>query len=535
MSSRKERRQTASGRGWVRARKAVQSLSLLTFVVLFLWSRQDGWPGEVVNIPMRLDPLLVLSHALASRTLLAGSALALLTVASTIIAGRVWCGWICPLGTTLDLLAVNGLRKSAPVPAEGWRGVKYTLVALILAAACLRNQALLFFDPLSIFQRTLTVSVRPAANQIVTAFEAALYRNPAMAAPISTLDAWIRPTLLPVSPTFFRDTLLLAAFFAALVALDLVAARFWCRYLCPLGGLLGFLSKIAIFRRDLKQACKGCALCTALCPTGTISSSKGYASDPGECTVCLECLQACPRDLTTFKPQLSRAAWNTYDPNRRQALFAMGTALAATALYRTDALAARQAPNLLRPPGVPVTNEDPVAFTNCTRCGECLRVCPTSGLQPAVLDAGVEGLGSPVLMPRLGYCDYSCNACGQICPVEAIPRLGLADKRLQIIGQATIDENRCIAWSDHQPCIVCEEMCPLPKKAIELEVAQVWGPGATRVVLQLPHVLRDLCIGCGICEYQCPVSGSAAIRVYNAAADRQLQGGAILRVTRLES
>jgi formate hydrogenlyase subunit 6/NADH:ubiquinone oxidoreductase subunit I len=114
----------------------------------------------------------------------------------------------------------------------------------------------------------------------------------------------------------------------------------------------------------------------------------------------------------------------------------------------------------------------------------------------------------------LGYCDYSCNACGQICPTQAIPPLSLDEKRLQVVGKAYIDKNRCLAWSDHQPCIVCEEMCPLPQKAIQLEKQEVWGPDGIPVRVQLPHVLRETCIGCGICEYKCPVSGDSAIRVY---------------------
>jgi NAD-dependent dihydropyrimidine dehydrogenase PreA subunit len=121
---------------------------------------------------------------------------------------------------------------------------------------------------------------------------------------------------------------------------------------------------------------------------------------------------------------------------------------------------------------------------------------------------------TPILVPRLGYCDYSCSACGQVCPVQAIPPLTLEDKRKQIIGEAYIDQNRCIAWSDHRDCIVCEEMCPLPDKAIQLEEAEVWGADNTRVTVKLPHVLRERCIGCGICEYKCPVNGEAAIRVY---------------------
>ena len=520
--SKKKKQKAHRGGAWVTARKSVQYLALVVFVALFLWSRQDGWPGNLINIPLRLDPLLVLAHMLASRTFLAGSALAFILIFITLLFGRAWCGWLCPLGTTLDLIGLHRWRSRQSAPPEGWRQVKYTLLLIIVAAAVFGNLTLLFLDPLTILLRTLTVSLWPAANQVITAMETILYPVPALAEPITTFDAWLRPMIMPMEPAYYRDAVLFAALFLGLIALDLLASRFWCRYLCPLGGFLGLLSKVAIFRRRLTQECKGCTLCTQLCPTGTINPAKGYASDPGECTMCLDCLETCPRGLTTFSPKFSLAEWNDYDPGRREAFLAVGTAIAAIALYRSDLFARRESPTLLRPPGVLDVNPDTVVFTQCTRCSECMRVCPTNGLQPAVLDAGVEGLGSPVLIPRLGYCDYSCNACGQVCPVQAIPALNLDQKRLQVIGKAYIDEDRCIAWSDHLPCIVCEEMCPLPKKAVQLENAEVWGPDGTQVNLQLPHVVRDLCIGCGICEYKCPVSSQAAIRVYNDHAAVQL-------------
>ncbi len=519
-ASKKPRRALPEG-PWVRARKAVQVVALVAFMALFLWSRQGGWPGNLINIPMRLDPLLVLAQSIASRILLAGSALALIVIVGTLVFGRAWCGWLCPLGTTLDLIAPRGGRKKQPHISEKWRRVKYVLLLTILTAALFGNLTLLFFDPLTIFQRTIAVSIWPALNQIVTAGESFLYGVPALAEPISTFDTWLRPMILPPTPAYYRDALLFAALFLGVVLLDLLAPRFWCRYLCPLGGLLGLLSKPAVFQRRLTQECKGCTLCTDVCPTGTVDPERGYASDPGECTMCMECLAPCPRGLTTFAPRFAAAGWNEYDPSRREALLALGAGIASVALFRSDAFTAREAPTLLRPPGVAETNPDVVAFTRCTRCSECIRVCPTSGLQPAVLDAGVEGVGSPVLLPRLGYCDYSCNACGQACPVQAIPPLTLEQKRLQVIGAAYIDENRCLPWSDRTPCIVCEEMCPVPKKAVWLEQAEVLGPDGTQISLQLPHVQRELCIGCGICEYKCPVNGQAAIRVYSMRTGQQ--------------
>jgi polyferredoxin len=504
---------------WITFRKAVQYLSLFVFFGLFVWSTQGGGAGNLVNIPMRLDPLLILANLLAARVFLAGSSLALIVVLLTLVFGRAWCGWLCPLGTLLDLFPLERARKHRSAPSEGWRRVKYDLLIVILAAALLGNLTLLFFDPLALLLRTLSVSLWPALDRIVTALETALGNVPFLADPLAVFDGWIRPAVLPVQPVFYRAGLLYSAVFLAVILLNLLAARFWCRYLCPLGGGLGLLSKLAIFRRKVGTECKGCTLCTDICPTGTIDPAKGYASDPAECTMCLDCLEVCPRGLNNFVPVFSLEKKTVYDPSRREALLAIGATVASVALLKSDVLARRQSPYLVRPPGVRETNPDVAAFTKCTRCSECMRVCPTGGLQPSVFESGLEGLGAPILVPRLGYCDYSCNACGQACPVQAIPPLDLEKKRKQVIGLAYINQNRCIPWSDHQPCLVCEEMCPLPKKAIQLEKVTVWGPDGTQVAVQLPHVQRDLCIGCGICEYKCPVSGEAAIRVYMPKVD----------------
>jgi translation initiation factor RLI1 len=130
-------------------------------------------------------------------------------------------------------------------------------------------------------------------------------------------------------------------------------------------------------------------------------------------------------------------------------------------------------------------------------------------LQPALLEAGLAGFWTPHLVPRLGYCDFGCNACGQVCPSEAIPYLTLTDKRQAVMGLAAVDRNRCLPWAYNTPCIVCEEMCPVPDKAVKLEREQVG-----EIELQKPYVVAELCIGCGICEQHCPLAGEAAIRVY---------------------
>jgi ferredoxin len=134
-------------------------------------------------------------------------------------------------------------------------------------------------------------------------------------------------------------------------------------------------------------------------------------------------------------------------------------------------------------------------------------------LRPSHAEAGIDALWGPVLAPRTGYCDYSCTACGDVCPTGAILKLALEDKRRWVLGLAQIDEERCIPWADNVDCIVCEEMCPIPEKAVRLETVQMESETGETVELRRPSVVADLCNGCGICEHQCPVNGESAIRV----------------------
>jgi ferredoxin len=224
----------------------------------------------------------------------------------------------------------------------------------------------------------------------------------------------------------------------------------------------------------------------------------------------MECLYDCPISETTFSPHLDPAGWNSYDPDRRSALVTFGAAITGVALLKIDFRKENRNHFLLRPPG----SEESELLSTCVRCGQCIRTCPTGALQPALTGAGIEGIWTPIVIPRLGYCDYGCNACGPSCPVDAIPALGLEEKRVQVIGQVYIDQDRCIPWADNIDCIVCEEMCPLPEKAIELELAEVENPTGEIVIVQRPEVIRDRCTGCGICEYKCPVEGESAIRVF---------------------
>jgi polyferredoxin len=453
----------------------------------------------------------MIAATLAGRTFLAGLGLAALTLLLTLVFGRVWCGWLCPLGTLLEWLGPRRSRKTNP--PESWRAIKYLLLTAILAAALLGNQTLSIFDPITILNRTLATTIWPATHYAVAQAEAFLYQFALLWGPLDLLhNLVVRPLFLEIQPVFSL-TFLIAACFVALVALNWWAQRFWCRYLCPLGGLLGLVSRFSLLRRQVSDDCVQCARCAHTCPTATIDPKDGYRSDPAECIVCFDCLVDCPQSGIGFRWQLPSwrpAAQQAYDPTRRQVLAAMGASVAGVALLGVEPITTRQPAAMIRPPG-----SDLVDFgALCARCGACVRVCPTQGLQPSFFEGGVQNLLTPRLVPRLGYCNFGCNACGQVCPTGAIPRLELVVKQHTPIGLARVDRDRCLPWTFDTPCIVCEESCPVEDKAIKLDEVEVFGPQGERITLQRPRVVRELCIGCGICEYQCPMGGESAIRVY---------------------
>lgn len=508
-STRKRRRQPKPD-GWVTARKITQIAALLVFTAAVVFSRTGGLSPDLAGLSIRLSPLAMVANLLSSKTFLAGSTLSLILLLSGLVVGRAWCGWLCPMGTILDLFHFSR-RKDRKEPPQNLRKMKYALLMVILLSAILGNLTLLVFDPLTIFVRSATLTILPVLDRSIYAVEKLLIKIPSMADAVSSFDAWLRPMLFPVAAPSIQYSLLFGLFFIVIILLNLNAERFWCRYLCPLGAMLGLPSKLAFFQRRTNSNCADCGLCSTGCPTGTINPGDHFKSDPAECTLCMNCRSSCQKGAASFSPKWQPARRQSYDINRRLFLSSLGVSIVSVALFSLDWIKRRSKNFFLRPPGV--TNENDF-LSKCVRCGECLKVCPTQALQADAGLSGLEGVFTPVLLLRNGFCDFACNNCGQYCPTGAIPRLPLEVKQQTVIGRAYIDQNRCLAWSDHTNCIVCEEMCPLPQKAITLDPKTFTAPDGSPVEVKLPVVDRARCIGCGTCENKCPLKGDAAIRVY---------------------
>ncbi len=503
-----------SWKAWRRVRQSVQIVFFAFYIALIFAVVQRRVAPALSDIFFRFDPLSALGSMLASRQWIPKLGLALITVAATLIIGRVWCGWICPMGSLLEWVTFKKARKRSASISPRWRLVKYFLLATILAAALLGSLTLLVLDPIAIFTRTLTTAILPAIFQAINSIETVLYRVEFLTPALDSFEGVVRGGILPVEQPAFAQNLSIATLFFGIIALNLLAHRFWCRYLCPLGALLGWLAKFSIFRPMIGSACSECTRCAITCQPGAIGTTKGaFHVMPAECTVCLDCLGNCkPADIH-FKLALKPAQREDFELSRRQALGALATGAAGVLLLGTDLRLRQDNPLRIRPPGVADENS---FLSTCLRCSQCIKICPTTALQPALNEAGLAGLWTPVVVPRVGYCDFGCTACGQVCPSGAIPRLELEVKRKTVIGKASIDKNRCLPWASGIPCIVCEEMCPTPQKSIRLEQAQVTDAYGQARTVQRPSVLREVCIGCGICEHQCPLEGVAAVRVYNA-------------------
>jgi polyferredoxin/formate hydrogenlyase subunit 6/NADH:ubiquinone oxidoreductase subunit I len=501
-------------KAWRRVRQVVQVLAFATYIILILAVVERRVAPALADIFFRLDPLTAFSAMLASRAWIPNLGLALVTVVVTLIVGRVWCGWLCPLGSLLEWISFPKARRRAASISPRWRWVKYFLLAVSLAMALFGSLSLLVLDPLAIFTRTLTTAILPAIFFAVNSVEAALYRVGFLSSLLDELDGLVRGTLLPVEQPAFAQSLAIAALFTGLVGLNLLAHRFWCRYMCPLGALLGLLSRLALLRPLVGSACTQCTLCAIRCKPGAIDTNPAdFHIVPSECTVCLDCLASCKAHDIHFSLAQRPAASEEFDLSRRQALGALATGAAGVLILGTDLRLQQENPRRIRPPGVV---DESTFLSTCLRCSQCMKICPTTALQPAWMEAGLAGLWTPVVVPRVGYCDYGCTACGQVCPSGAIPLLALEEKRRQVLGKASLDRDRCLPWASGVACVVCEEMCPTVPKSIRLEQAEALISSGESVVVQRPHVLRDPCIGCGICEHHCPLEGEAAIRIFDA-------------------
>ena len=509
-------------------RRISQGIFLLIFLFLFVQTESKGNDalGYPVKIFLDFDPLILTTTILSAHTAEKAFYLSIALIVVTLLLGRVFCGWACPLGTLNNLM--GALKKARPgEKTRNWRRAKYYVLIFVLVSSSFTLQLVGIMDPLSLLIRSLSLSIYPLFNYGVRAFFDALYdlNIRGLVDMSESLYSLLKKSVLSFQQPFYKQSVFIGFLFFGIMALNLLERRFWCRYLCPLGALLGILSRYSLLKRTVSEGCNSCGACAPVCQGNASPDRKGEWRD-AECFYCWNCDDVCPQNAVSFG-FAQRKVTAAMDLGRRRVITSALSGLVAVPLLKSIPLSKSgfSDPALIRPPG---SLEEKEFLKRCVKCGECMKVCITNGLQPTLLEAGLEGIWSPVLVPRMGYCEYRCTLCGQVCPTGAIKRLELKEKVKVKIGLAMIDKGRCLPYAHATPCIVCEEVCPTPKKAIWFEEARVKDREGKEKVMKQPRVDLELCIGCGICETDCPVVGQPAIYVISVGESRSKENQLLL-------
>lgn len=508
-------------RGVHRYRRVFQILFLILFFALLtltFWPLGSIWLSGF----LLADPLLAI-NSVVNGVLRWEFLLAVPVVLSPLFFGRAFCGYVCPLGFLIELFGPRRERHPGPRARSFLRQVPPFGVLIVLVLILFGSAVFLVFDPLSLLTRSAATLVYPAADRGLRLAGDVLYEtgSSSVQSAVDQVTGVLTGRLVFTDGLAYKLQLVMLVMFVGILAISWIERRLWCRHLCPLGALLGLVGRKAVYGRVVDdRACSMCEACTAACSMDAIRDG-GLSTDCSRCQLGLECADACPRGAIRWgrKPRKQ----HVYDPSRRALLKAGGLAFVGGFFLYTGLGRIQRNVFLIRPPGA---RSEADFMATCARCAACMKGCPTNVIQPAVFDAGLEGFFTPQMDYRRAYCDWNCNECGKVCPTQAIRELTLEEKRRKVIGRAYIDRNTCIPWADGRECLVCEEMCPTPEKAIIFTTGgggqgsggNGQGRGAGQgsgqdADVKLPHVVPERCIGCGICEYVCPVANEAAIRV----------------------
>jgi len=508
----------------VSLRRVVQIVSLLLFLVLLVMTRASI-EGDVYRTQAPIspylyfttNPLTYISATAASRAIPAVNYLPLLVmVALVLVFGRFFCGWLCPMGVMIDGAAkvLKPPRRPKPSSWAPSHNLKYYILLVVIIVALFGINVVGFVDPITIAFRAIAFGVQPYLEWLITATLGPLWQVPVVSSVSEPVYGFLKTHYLAQIQPQYEHSLLFLAILLGIFALSLIRQRFWCRYLCPLGAVHGLVGRFAPWRRRVSNACTECRLCSRDCRMEAIDHQHAATYDPRECIACMSCGEVCPKEAIAFSfapaVESAHATPHALHVTRRGLLGALGASLLVLPFLRTSAHARTARTGLLRPPGAV---EEKAFLARCIRCGECMRVCPQHALQPALLQYGLEEMWSPVLVARIGYCEFNCTLCTQVCPTGAIERLSQKVKQEFRIGTAYFDKDRCIPWAENTDCLVCEEVCPTPEKSIHLVDEELLGDDGVKRIVKRPYVVDANCIGCGICETKCPLEGESGILV----------------------
>lgn len=440
-----------------------------------------------------LDPLVALSTALAARSWVSSLLFAGLILAICVLIPRGFCGYLCPLGTLIDLFdwGIASRFSNLKIPDNGWWvHLKYYLLTGVMIAALCGVLLSGFVSAIPVLTRGMLYLLDP----VQTGFMLGWHQVPSM-----HLGHWFSIGL-----------------FLLVLGLGFLRPRFWCRYVCPSGAIFSLANVFRWNERKVSPDCIHCNKCVTACPFDAIKPD--FTTRTTDCTLCQTCGGVCPTEAIQFVPRLDGMALklaNVPPANEtalgRRGFLATGIGMVAgvvggvSAGWATKSFGARlddqQSLKPVRPPG---SVEESRFLEICIRCGECFKVCPNHVLQPLAFEQGLEGLWTPYAELDWAGCDSSCNACGQVCPTEAILPLPLEEKRVTKMGLAIVDSGACLPHVGAEACQLCVDECRAAGyQAIEFTRVRTERADGGMDEWLAPVVLGDKCVGCGLCQMRC--------------------------------
>ncbi|MDM8306617.1 4Fe-4S binding protein [Phocaeicola salanitronis] len=462
-----------------------------------------GWMAKIQFLPAVL-------------TLNAG--IILFLVVLTFVCGRIYCSVICPLGVFQDIAArIGRVKKKLPYSYSKAKNVlRYSVLVVFLA--------LMFggFASIAAFVAPYSAYGRIANNLFAPVYQwgnnlLAYFAERADSYAFYETEVWLKSL-----PTFLIAVLT----FIIIGVLAWRNGRTYCNTICPVGTVLGFLSKFSLFRIEIdKEKCKKCNLCARNCKAACIDIPN-TAVDHSRCVTCFDCLKHCKHDAIHYRfaygkkeeaaPAHSDAS-QPKDKGRREvlagSLLLLASAAKAQAVKKAEIIKLdggladiidKQAPKRQTPITPPGSQSARRFFQHCTACQLCVSVCPNEVLRPS---SSLDTFMQPVMSYERGYCRPECTKCAEVCPTDAIHLTDKAEKSATQIGHAVWVKDRCIPLTDGQACGNCARHCPTG--AITMIPSDPSNPES----LQIPAVDTEKCIGCGACENLCPARPLSAIYV----------------------
>lgn len=493
----------------IRLTIAILFFILITLLFLDFTGTLHAWFGWLAKIQF-LPAVLALNVGVV-----------LLLVALTLVCGRVYCSVICPLGVFQDIVSwFSAKRKKNRFRySPALKGLRYGVLGVfVLAIIAGLNSFVVLLAPYSAYGR------------IVSGFLAPLYQwgNNGLAYLAERADSyafyqtevWMKslPTLIIAAVTL-----------VVLIVLAWRGGRTYCNTICPVGTVLGFLSKFSLLKPVIDTAkCNGCGLCARNCKASCINA-KAHEIDYSRCVACMDCIGKCKQGAITYtrrKPAaatMQEAGAGAEKVNSaRRAFFSTSALLATTAVLKAQekvvdgglaTIEDKKIPNratAITPPGSLSARN---LASHCTACQLCVSVCPNQVLRPS---SNLMKLMQPEVSYERGYCRPECTKCSEVCPAGAIQPITKAEKSSIQVGHAVWIKENCICITDKMECGNCERHCPVG--AIQM----VSSDPKDEKSIKIPVVNDERCIGCGACENLCPSRPFSAIYVEGHGVHRTI-------------